>query len=122
MLLHHLLQGPKTPAPGRVARVSFSFQNAFGAVAAGEVRSLPIAAPGGYRYRPREEEQLLLLDTQDGTVALGTMADSTELAPGEIRISGPAGSYLHFCADGTVVINGTAIGPDGTVTPPASKN
>lgn len=122
MLVHQFLQEPKDSGSGRVARVSFSFENAFGAVAAGEVRSLPVAAPGGYRYRPREDEQLVLLDTQDGTVALGTMADPAALAPGEIRIDGPAGSYLRFCPDGSVVINGLVIGPDGTIAAPANES
>ena len=118
MFVHQLLERRDAPVPAGLARISFSSPQGYGAVAAAEVRDLPIAAPGGYAYRPRQGEELAVLGTGDGTVCVGVVARAEELVPGEIKISGPAGSCLYFRADGTVVINGLQITPQGAVLEP----
>lgn len=113
MLLQQLWTGPPTQAAASLGRISFSSPQGYGAVSDAEVRDLPMAAPGGYAYRPRQGEELAVLHTQDGAVCVGMVAQAADLAPGEVRISGPGGSYLYFAQDGRVVINGLVISPQG---------
>lgn len=127
MLLDRVLENGGGGAAS-LAQVSYSLpEGVWGAVSDQEYRYRPVVAPGGYRWCPREEEQVLLLHTGDGDLCAGVAGDSRGLAPGEVEIaggggssirlsadgtvtvSGPNGSSLQFRADGTVAINGTVI-------------
>ena len=105
MLLGKLLERREEEGSG-LARVSYAGEGAWGAVADQEYRHRPMAAPGGYSWCPRQGEEVLLLRTAGGEFCAGTAGDSRGLSPGEVRIDGPAGSYIHLRADGAVVING----------------
>ena len=90
-----------------LAQVSYSLEEGgWGAVADQEYRHRPVIAPGGYRWCPREGQQLLLLHTGDGDLCAGAAAESRGLAPGEVEITGPGGSSILLRRDGAVVING----------------
>ena len=90
-----------------LAQVSYSLaEGSWGAVADQEYRYRPVVSPGGYRWCPREEEQVLLLHTGDGDLCAGAAAESRGLAPGEVEITGPGGSSILLRRDGAVVING----------------
>lgn len=117
MFLQQLWAREEGNAPASLGKISFSSPEGYGAVAAAEVRDLPMAAPGGYAYRPRQGEELAVLQTRDGAVCVGMVAPVEGLAPGEIRISGPGGSHLHFYEDGRVVVNGLTITPQGQLVP-----
>ena len=55
-----------------LAQVSYSLEEGgWGAVADQEYRHRPVIAPGGYRWCPREGQQLLLLHTGDGDLCAG---------------------------------------------------
>ena len=94
-------------AAASLAQVSYSLEEGgWGAVADQEYRQRPVLAPGGYRWCPREGQQLLLLHTGDGDLCAGAAAESRGLAPGEVEITGPGGSSILLRRDGAVVING----------------
>lgn len=75
-----------------------------------ERRWLPVAAPGGYRWRPGAGEQVLVLKTgADGESAciLARREDEpTDLQPGEVELAGP-GCMVKLTGSGQVVLNGT---------------
>lgn len=76
----------------------------------GERRQVPVFAPGGYVWRPRRGEQVLVLKTGEQGEApcvLGERCqDKWELEEGEILLhSGKA--VLRLKKDGTVDITGT---------------
>ena len=76
----------------------------------GERRQVPVFAPGGYVWRPRRGEQVLVLKTGEQGEApcvLGERCqDKWELEEGEILLhSGKA--VLRLKADGTVDVTGT---------------
>lgn len=104
-----------------LAQVSYSLaEGTWGAVADQEYRHRPVVSPGGYRWCPREEDQVLLLHTGDGDLCAGAAGDSRGLAPGEVEITGGGGGSIRLGADGSVVITGAGGGlirlePDGTV-------
>ncbi len=50
---------------------------------------------------------LLLSGGEDGAVVAGARTGSTDLAPGEVELRGPAGAVVRLCRDGTVRINGS---------------
>ncbi len=105
-----------------LAQVSYSLaEGSWGAVADQEYRYRPVVSPGGYRWCPREEEQVLLLHTGDGDLCAGTAGDSRGLAPGEVEITGGGGGSIRLMADGSIAIAGAGGGllelrPDGTVS------
>lgn len=76
----------------------------------GERRQVPVFAPGGYVWRPRRGEQVLVIKTGEQGEApcvLGERCqDKWELEEGEVVLySGKAA--LHLKKDGTVDITGT---------------
>ncbi len=115
MLLDGLLER-RREEESALAQVSYSEDGQWGAVADQEYRYRPMVAPGGYAWCPSQGEEVLLLRTGSGEFCAGVPGDPQGLAPGEVRISGPAGSYIWLKADGTVVINGQAF------QPPAEEN
>lgn len=107
MLLDGMFRA-KEERTAALAQVSYSLEGGdWGAVADREYRRQPVLSPGGYRWRPSEGQEVLLLHTVDGDLCAGTTAEVRGLAPGEVEIIGPAGSSILLRADGAVVINGT---------------
>ena len=81
-------------------------------------RGVPVAAPGGYRWRPEAGEQVLVLKTgADGESAwiLGqTQERGEELQRGEVELTGRNCGIKLTCSGvvelrGAVRINGTAL-------------
>lgn len=72
-------------------------------------RAVPVAAPGGYRWRPEAGEQVLVLKTgADGEAAwiLGrTQESGEELLPGEVELVGRSCGIKLTC-DGGVELRG----------------
>lgn len=92
----------------------------WGAVADREYRRRPVVGPGGYRWCPREGQEVLLLRTGDGDLCAGVPAESRGLAPGEVELSAGGGT-IRLGADGSITLTskggGTLLlGADGTVT------
>lgn len=81
-------------------------------------RGLPVAAPGGYRWRPEAGEQVLVLkagmDGESAWILAQPEQQGDELLPGEVELTGP-NCALKLTRTGTVElrgsvsINGTAL-------------
>jgi len=83
-----------------------------------ERRWLPVMAPGGYRWRPRAGEQVLVLkagsDGEFPCVLARQVQEDDTLLPDEVELVGPGCSMKltekgEVALRGTVSINGTAL-------------
>ncbi len=129
MVLDQILEGEARDGGAALAKVSYSLEGGeWGAVADREYRRCPVAAPGGYRWCPREGEEVLLLRTGDGDLCAGVSGESLGLAPGEVEIAAwggairlgkdgsvsltsGGGASVLLRGDGAVVINGQVFAP-----------
>lgn len=78
----------------------------------GERRWLGVCSPGGYHWKPRQGEQVLVLKSGQEAWVLGVMNAGEELVPGQARLEGENCSVL--LADtveiqGDVVLNGQTL-------------
>ena len=76
-------------------------------VLGGERRWLPVCGPGGWVWRPRMGEQVLVLKAggeKENPCILGKLQDSTGLKPGEARLSG--GKSAVFLGEDTLELTG----------------
>ena len=72
-------------------------------------RSIKSYLPYGYSSLVPKGEEVILVPSTDGNVALGTRAKSEELESGEIKISSKGGASIVLKNDGRVIINGSYI-------------
>lgn len=72
-------------------------------------RGLPVAAPGGYCWRPEVGEQVLVLkagaDGESSWILARTRQETDELLPGEVALNGPD-CALKLAKSGTVELRG----------------
>ena len=75
----------------------------------GEQRWLPVAAPGGYRWRPFVGDQVLVIKNgvsgEGACILAGQDSGADDLAPGEVELSAP-GCSLKMTGSGGVEISG----------------
>lgn len=76
----------------------------------GEERALPVLSPGGYCWRPRSGETVLVvkggaLGTERYLVGRVQQPDET-VEPGEVRIVSD-GASIRLCANGRIELTGT---------------
>ncbi len=75
----------------------------------GERRSVGLAGPGGYCWRPRVGESVLVLTSADGEAfaagAVETQAPA-ELESGEVCIQSQGGAQIWLKNDGTILLVG----------------
>jgi len=80
-----------------------------GVLLGSERRWLPVMAPGGYRWRPRTGEAVLVLKTgNDGEspcILAGENRKEDLLQPGEVELAGP-GCGVKLTQNGRVAIQG----------------
>ena len=83
-----------------------------GVYADGHQRVLPVAAPGGYRWKPQTGQQVLVIKTGADAEAACIVAqqeeNTHELKPGEVEVFGPECS-IKLDADGRVRLNGAIL-------------
>lgn len=87
-----------------------------GVVLGGERRQVPVYSPGGYFWRPREGERVLVLKTGgegESPCVVGKVPEQTDLRPGEVCVKGGGSTVLlgERCLDlsGEVTINGVPL-------------
>ena len=85
-------------------------------LADGEIRNLIAAAPGGYVWRPRGGEQVLVLKGEERCIlAQIPEEEALSLAPGEVCIRSNGGAAITLRNDGridlagAVFVNGKAV-------------
>lgn len=73
----------------------------------GERRWLPVYSPGGYAWRPAAGDKVLVVKAggeREAPCILGKVQDGTDLAPGEVRLTGTGSSLV--LREGSVRLNG----------------
>jgi hypothetical protein len=101
-------------AQATVAQVSYSGIGDFGALGEAESRGIPVFAPRGISYRPREGDRLLLLRADGADVCAGCLATDA-LEPGELALASSGGARIHLKNNGEISLNGLVISPDGRI-------
>ena len=80
-----------------------------GVYADGYQQSLPVAAPGGYRWKPQTGQQVLVLKTGASGEAACIVAQrervGNDLKPGEVELFGP-GCRVKLAENGQVRLEG----------------
>lgn len=72
-----------------------------------ERRSLPVYSPGGYCWKPRTGDALLVLKTGDRHGVAGTVQETdNQLLPGEVAISSSGGAALKLNNEGEIELEG----------------
>lgn len=71
-----------------------------------EHRGVPLCAPWGIAYLPPNTARAVVMDTNTGTVCLGTLEAQKSLAPGELLLFSSGGASIYLKNSGEVVING----------------
>ena len=85
--------------------------SAAGVLSRGEERNGPLASPGGYAWRPKNGERVLVIKGGPGgeeqCVCGGKQAEVPKgMQPGEVYIYGPKGSNVYLQKDGTIELTG----------------
>ena len=78
-----------------------------GVILGGERRWAALCCPGGYAWRPAAGDRVLVLKAggeQESPFILGVETDGSDLAPGEVRLSG--GSSTLRLGSGGLELNG----------------
>ena len=96
-----------------------TIEDGVGVYAEGERRNLPVYGPGGCRWRPSENQQVLVLKLGrqgEQPCVAGAQVGETELEPGEIELfSNGASIVLHNSGrvdiQGRLYINGEPYSP-----------
>ena len=70
-----------------------------------ERRDLIIYGPGGYRWRPKTGEQVLVVRTDEGLCVVGTPC-TCGLDAGEAGLAAPGGAEVTVKRDGHVLLSG----------------
>ncbi len=68
----------------------------------GEQRRLLVYGPGGYRWAPSADQDVLVL--KNGAVIGALCPDG--LRPGEAELFAPGGAAIRLCTDGTIQVRG----------------
>lgn len=95
--------------------VTFSDSSQWEASASAGVRNVNSYAPYGYQSAVPVGQEVILVPSSDGQVALGTKTDTSSLETGEIRICSLGGASIILKNDGSVVINSLVVDKDGVI-------
>lgn len=77
----------------------------------GERREVPVYGPGGYFWRPRNGQQVLVLKAgseREQDCIIGCQMETEGMSPGEVRITSGAGE-LRLGTDGRVALTGKVL-------------
>lgn len=99
----------------QTGRVTLNSSGKLEAISNGVDRNIDSFLPYGYSSAVPQGEEVLLTKSDGEQVALGVRCDSNRLQSGEIKITALSGAYIHFKANGSVIINGLEITKDGDI-------
>ncbi len=74
----------------------------------GERRNLPLYVPGGFGWRPKVGDRVLVLKTEGGGCVLGCPQTEEGLDAGEIKLSG-VGCEVYLTAEGEISLSGDIV-------------
>ncbi len=69
-----------------------------------EKRGASVCSPGGYIWRPCENDKVIVM--KNGDAILGIMRENDDTQPGEVRIFSAGGAEIILKNDGTIHITG----------------
>lgn len=115
MWLSKMLSRSDTSDKAEKGRVTLSGADGFEAGSSVTSRNINAYAPYGYNSLAPVGEEVILLPSSDGQVAMGTKNDSTSLESGEIKITSKGGAYIILKNDGSVIINSLKIDKNGVM-------
>jgi len=108
--------GEFVPAAAEVGQVSLGGAH-LAVVTQGERRELSVSLPGGFRWRPKLGQRVLVLNSSEGeAIVMGVLNDEQPaLQPGEIEINGPGCSIRlkngRVEIEGSLTVNGEEYKP-----------
>ncbi len=74
-----------------------------------ERRKVPMYGPGGYRWRPKTGENVLVIKTGDENCAVGTETSAGNIGAGEICIESDGNAKIFLKNNGAVEISASSI-------------
>lgn len=115
MWLSKMLSKSDTIDKAEKGRVTLSEPDSFEAGSSVTSRNINSYAPYGYNSLAPVGEEIILVPSSDGQVAIGTKNDSTLLESGEIKITSKGGASIILKNDGRVIINSLEIDKNGVI-------
>ncbi len=85
------------------------------AQASSNAKSLSAYAPYGYASSAPLGEEVIVLPSEDGEIAIGTRAKAADIETGEVSISSLGGAKIVLKNDGSVIINSLIIDKNGVI-------
>ena len=76
-------------------------------------RNIDSYAPYGYKSVPPVDEDVIMLESNDGAVVLGALSKDENIESGEVKISSLGGAYIILKNNGDIVLNGLVIDSRG---------
>lgn len=89
--------------------------NQFEAGATVTKRNIDSYTPYGYQSVPPINEDIIMLESNDGAVVLGALSKNDGLESGEVKISSLGGAYIILKNNGNIVLNGLVIDSGGVM-------
>lgn len=118
MRLSQLLNQKFSSNPISTANVNSSTIGHFSAVSFCQQQNIPVFAPYGISFLPKNDSQVLLLNVDGTDVCVGSLSDYSNLNSGELMLSSSGGAKIHLKSNGDIMLNGVLITADGQIIPP----
>lgn len=97
------------------AKVTMADKNVVCTTGSEEHRSLPNYAPFGVASVPPTGTQVLILDSEIGTVCTGCLCDNKQVQSGELMLFSQGGACVLLKNNGDILLNGVRITKDGKI-------
>lgn len=78
-------------------------------------RNIDSYAPYGYKSVPPVDEDVIMLESNDGAVVIGALSKDENIESGEVKISSLGGAYIILKNNGDIVLNGLVIDSRGVI-------
>lgn len=78
-------------------------------------RNIDSYAPYGYKSVPPVDEDVIMLESNDGAVVIGALSKDEDIESGEVKISSLGGAYIILKNNGDIVLNGLVIDSRGVI-------
>lgn len=115
MWLSRMLSKQNNAEKAEKGSVTISKSDLLEADSSVNTRNLGSYAPYGYSSAAPVGEEVILVPSSDGQVAVGTRCKENELESGEIKITSLGGANIILKNDGSVVINSLVIDKNGVI-------
>lgn len=95
--------------------VTISGSQQIEALSSSNARSLGTYTPYGYTSAAPIGEEVIVVPSSDGEIALGTRCKAEEIDSGEVMITSLGGAKILLKNDGSVIINSLVIDKNGVI-------